>query len=399
MSFIDARRTIGLLVVAVGALLLSPSTEAQWAADPGETKRNAFGPLRGDKASICRGACGAGCPDSCESDVFFECTGSTQLRRVETLQCGTHRGCREHDDCLDACAERGTDQLECKSSCHQEAVESFGFTDATSWASGGGPYDGPPIVFEYTLDTPGANEAAYRCPEGARRTCGDSAGRCLTADGEPTEPIFDGYPSAAAGAMRIADFRSGKLCGFQVCEQSSEIQVTGKDDCTRDGRQTPCTRYGVEFDYRSADPSAPLECSTVTTGGERDFIGDLVVKGLEAMPERENVEGEEEEDGMRALMGMFKKVVESADRPEDVRISMAPLGEDGKPDESRRVGSSPDAGPPSTPRIVKINAPSGHLVVPMYEFAGEPGAKPMEREIRCSHKGVPVFEATFHLTF
>ena len=90
----------GLLLFAIVALL-SPATLAQWSAQPGETKRNAFGPLRGDKTKVCRGACGAGCPDTCTEDVSYECIDSTRLRRVETYECGTHRGCREHDDCLD----------------------------------------------------------------------------------------------------------------------------------------------------------------------------------------------------------------------------------------------------------------------------------------------------------
>ena len=39
-----------LLSLAILTLLVAPTSVAQWSAQPGETKRNAFGPLRGDKA-------------------------------------------------------------------------------------------------------------------------------------------------------------------------------------------------------------------------------------------------------------------------------------------------------------------------------------------------------------
>ena len=78
---------------------------------------------------------------------------------------------------------------------------------------------------------------------------------------------------------------------------------------------------------------------------------------------------------------------------------MAPLGADGKPIEEQRVGTPADAGPPSTPRIVDLTAPSGHLVVPMYQVVDGSETGPLTREIRCSYKGIPVLETTFRLTF
>lgn len=375
------------------ALLWAATASAQWSAQPGETKRNAFGPLKGDKASLCRGACGLGCPSTCAETVSYECVDSTRLRRVKTYECGTHLGCRVHDDCLDACAQTGLVATECQVKCHREAVERFGLETATSWASGHGPYDGPPITFEYTRDAPDAPEPSFRCPEGARIACDGSAGRCV-AGGATVEPVFASYVSAGGAGMRISGFRAGRLCGDRVCDETADIRVTGRDSCVK-GR---CTRYGVEFDYTGADPSSPLECKTTTTGGKKDFIGDLVVRGLEAMPEQEVAEGEEQ-NGMRAMLGLFKKVVESADTPEDVRLTMAPLGPDGKPIESQRVGTGPEAGPPSSPRVVSIPSTSGHLVVPMYQLADGAGDGPRVREIRCSHKGRPVLETTFRLSF
>lgn len=197
--------------------------------------------------------------------------------------------------------------------------------------------------------------------------------------------------------MRISGFRAGRLCGDRVCEETADIRVTGEDSCQRSGGAASCTRYGLEFDYRNADPSAPLECVASTSGGTGDFVGDMLVKGLSMMPEQESGPGEGEGDGMRQLMGLFQKVVTSANSPEDVRISMAPLGSDGKPIEALRVGTPPDAGPPSIPRVIDLAAPSGRLVVPMYQIAD--GDETVTREIRCSHKGTPVLETVFRLIF
>lgn len=386
--------------VLAAAALLSPTAIAQWSARPGETTRDAFGPARGEKASMCRGACGLGCPSTCVEEVAWECTDASRLRRVRTYECGTHLGCRTHDDCLDACSQSGVAELECQTRCHQEAVERFGLEAAVSWASGRGPYDGPPITFEYTRDAPSAPEPAFRCPEGARRACHGAAGRCVAADGTSIAPVFDAYPSAGSGAMRVSGVRAGRLCGNRVCEETADILVTGADSCDAAGGARRCTRYGLEFDYRGADPSSPLECRTTTTGGKKDFIGDLIVKGLEAMPEPEEGASGEETNGMRALLGVFQKVVTSADSPEDVRVSVTPHGADGRPDESRRVGTAPGTGPPpSTPRVVRIPAASGRLLVPMHQFADGADAGPLVREIRCTHKGRPVLEATFRLSF
>lgn len=71
--------------------------------------RNIFGPDIGLSANQCRGACGGGCPKSCSIEVSYECMGSAQLRRVEAFTCGTHKGCREHDDCLDTCMRNNPD--------------------------------------------------------------------------------------------------------------------------------------------------------------------------------------------------------------------------------------------------------------------------------------------------
>ena len=377
------------LLLLVTLLLLCTAAPAQWSAQPGDTVRNAFGPMPGAQASMCRGACGKGCPDVCNEAVAYECLDAGRMRRVVSYTCGTHQGCRDHDDCLDACRE-SAQGLDCDTYCHTEIIEAWGLERASSWALGSGPFDRAQIRFEYTLHSPGAHEPAFRCPEGARRECSNGLGRCLAAGGGTVEPVFDSYPAAGPGAMRVAGFRSGHLCGERVCEQASVIRVTGNDTCER-GR---CTRYGVEFDYRNANPALPLECSANTTGGG-DFVGNLLKETAEAMPQQ----GESPEaDGMAQLLGLFQQVLKSADAPEDVQISMAPLDEAGNPIESQRVGPGTDF-VPSVPKTIAVPAASGRLLVPMYQLAGLSDTTDRVREIRCTHNGLPVFEVAFELQF
>jgi peptidoglycan hydrolase-like protein with peptidoglycan-binding domain len=363
-------------------------------AKPGETVRNVFGPDAGFGANQCRGACGGGCPKSCSIEVAYECTGSTQLRRVEAFTCGTHQGCREHDACLDNCMQNNPGSAECQPQCDATVMEVYGFESATSWLMGKGPYDGESI-FEYTRHTPAGLEAAYRCPDGATRQCGDT-GACIAANGNRVDPIFDSYPAGNAGAMQITGLRTGPLCrgGDKVCDQAATIQLSGADTC----QTGACTRFGMEFDYRNADPAAPLECSTSTRGGEGDFVGDLIKLGGDALASRNAGAPPAEDDGMGQLLGMFAKVIASGDSPEDVQISMTVLDENGNPDESQRVGSEPTNGPAPIPRSINLPAENGHLFVPMYQLAAssKPG-EVKERRVTCTHKGEPVLETVFVL--
>jgi hypothetical protein len=381
------------VVLAISTLLtLAPANAVQWAAGPGETVRNAFGPQGGShKANQCRGACGAGCPKSCDTSVSYECTDAPRLRRIMTYQCGTHEGCRVHDDCLDRCVQNGAQGNDCPTQCDTNVMTQYGIARAGSWMTGGGPYDGE-ISFEYTRDAPGALEPAFRCPSGTSRQCSGHVG-CM-AGSTWVEPVFDSYPDARAGAMRVSAFRSGPACGNRVCEQSADIRITGKDTCPGGS----CTRFGMEFDYHNADPSAPLECTPSTSGGGSDFVGDLLKQGADAMESRGTAPDPHSEDGMEALMGLFGKVLTSADSPEDVDISMAPLDKDGKPIESQRVGTRPRDGLPPIPRSIDIPAPSGHLFVPMYQLAENTAPDQIkERRIRCTHKDTPVLDTTFRL--
>jgi len=389
------RVTLLLSALAIMALLVATSAAAQWSADPGATVRDAFGPQAGIKANQCRGACGGGCPKSCDKAVSYECTDGSRLRQVVTYECGTHQGCRVHDDCLDACLQSGAQGGNCQQQCDADVMQRFGFESATSWLMGGGPYDGQ-ISFEYTRDAPNALEPAYRCPDGASRQCGGSA--ACTASGKRVDPVFDAYPAAGANAMRVSAFRSGLVCGDSVCQQATDIQIYGEDSCAGGD----CTRFGMEFDYRNADPSAPLDCTTSTSGGDGDFVGDLLKQGGDAMTSRNSSDPQSQDgqgqDGMAELLGMFGKVLASGDSPEDVNVSMAPLDEDGNPIESQRVGTGYGDAPPPIPPRVDLPASSGHLFVPMYQLVdGVNSGEVKERRVRCTHKGNPVLETTFRL--
>jgi hypothetical protein len=314
------------------------------------------------------------------------------LRRVTTYECGTHQGCRVHDDCLDDCLYSGAQDGECQAQCDADVIDRFGL-EAGSWLIGNGPYDGR-ITYEYTRDDADALEPVYRCPTGTGRQCSGSIG-CLAANGDSVDPAFDSYPGMTAGAMRISAFRAGPACDDGVCEHSEVIPISGADSCPQ-GR---CTRFGMEFDYEDADPSKPLECSVSTSGGDGDFLGDLLKLGADARATRNrDAASPDPEDGMGQMLDMFQKVLTSADSPDDVHISMAPLDADGNTIESQRVGSDSRVRVPPIPRSVPVPAASGHLFVPMYQLAdGSIHGAGKERRVRCTHNGAPVLETTFRL--
>jgi len=381
---------------ACGLVLALYTTAAHSSAQPGATVRNVFGPDVGLGANQCRGACGGGCPRSCTFEVSFECVGDANLRRVQAVTCGTHQGCREHDDCLDSCLLNNPESRDCQPQCDGKAMEKYGFENATPWLLGKGPYDGQ-ITFQYTRHAPAELEPAYRCPPGSNRQCGGGE-VCVGPHGHSIDPVFDSYPAASAGAMQISLLRAGPFCKSgdnRVCEHSDTIRVAGDATCPGGA----CTRFGIEFDYRNGDPAAPLECATSTRGGDSDFIGDLVKLGGDAIANRDAATGgPKQDDGMAQLLGIFGKVIASADSPEDLQVSMTTLDEQGNPDESKRVGSEAGGVPAPIPSSVELPAASGHLIVPMYQLAAssKPGTI-KERRITCTHKGEPVLETVFTL--
>jgi hypothetical protein len=115
--------------------------------------------------SGCRGACGSGCPDTCEpqSDMVVympDPDNDESYYRISyagVIRCGTHEGCRWHDWCFDECAKRFDETGDyavlddCHLRCSNTVRKRYDDWDAINWALGNGPYDGyllfsdPPI--------------------------------------------------------------------------------------------------------------------------------------------------------------------------------------------------------------------------------------------------------------
>jgi hypothetical protein len=383
-------------VVAVGLALVAfypEEASAQWAAGPGETVRNSFGPMKNQSAPACRGACGLDCPSSCEREVRFECAGGGRLLRVQTMSCGTHPVCREHDDCLDRCSQEHAAGYDCATECHTKVMSLWPIEQAASWAAGGGPFDGEPIQFEYTMDRPGGAEAFYRCPQGSVQQCGDAGAVCQI-DGTAVEPIFASYAGSGAGSLRVADFRSGSVCTeggkpTSVCQGVVDIRVTGNDQCAQPGGPRACTWYGFEFDYRNAIPGEPLFCQS--SGAEGDFLGGVVTGALKSVNADTNSE-------FGKLLGGLQQELNSGKSLDQVFSSITMVTEDGQV----LGGSAPaDAfASPGVPGELAVNSPSGHMLVPIFELYGakSPGSS-VEHHVRCSQGGRPVIETLFRLHF
>lgn len=388
------RVAMKLLVVCLILAVLYPQiSTAQWSAMPGETVRNGFGPVKNQGAPACRGACGLDCPSSCDQEVQFECAGAGTLTRVKSYRCGTHQGCRQHDDCLDRCSQQHAEGYDCQAECHTEAVNDWGLEMTGSWALGGGPFDTQPIVFEYTMDTPAGAEAIYRCPEGSRQQCGATKDGCVAA-GRPVDPVFDSFAGGPAGAIQVFGFRSGPVCfsdgqPSSVCQPAIDIQVNGKDSCAHSGGIQRCTWYGFELNYRNADPTEPLICQT--SGADEDFLGGIVSRVIEAGPA-------ESDTDMGKLLGGLQKQLQSGKSLDQVFAGITVTTEDGE----TLGGTAPEDAlqQPGVPTEVALNGSSGHLLVPMFEMydASPPGSS-VEHQIRCLQQGQPVIETTFRLHF
>ena len=374
-------------------LLLPLASLAQWSANPGETVRNAFGPSRSEAAPVCRGACGADCPSSCEQDVEFQCAGAGALIRVQTYSCGTHQGCRQHDDCLDRCSQEHAEGYDCQAECHAEAIEDWGVEMAGSWAIGGGPYDGAPIKFEYTTQKPGGPEAVYRCPEGARQDCTAERDGCR-AGNKMVDPVFDSFAGGGSGQVRVTGFRSGRVCtaGGQpssVCEAAVDIKVSGMDYCAQSGGRKGCTWYGFELDYANANPAEPLICQS--SAADEDFLGGMVSKIIKSS-------SPDSDSDMGNLLGQLQQELNSGKSLDQVFSGITVTTADGEvlgSDAPREVFPEP-----GVPAQIALNGVAGHLFVPMFELrdASPPGTS-VEHMLRCTQQGNPVIETMFRLHF
>jgi len=102
--------------------------------------------------STCRGACGSGCPDTCQARPdIIRCLPDPNdenahvfVRYSDVIECGTHVGCRMHDDCFDECYDKYGEEsviAPCHDACSAAIAVSFG-PQSAAWAFGYGPYDG-----------------------------------------------------------------------------------------------------------------------------------------------------------------------------------------------------------------------------------------------------------------
>ncbi|MBU1242596.1 hypothetical protein KKD52_17750 [Myxococcota bacterium] len=114
-----------------------------------ETQGGSHSPVDPGLASgaLCRGTCGEDCHENAcsaaaenttcsydsSSNYHLECTFST-------MSCGSHQGCRAHDDCYDACAASGASWT-CWRQCDMACISSYGVIACGGWAFGHGPYD------------------------------------------------------------------------------------------------------------------------------------------------------------------------------------------------------------------------------------------------------------------
>jgi len=102
--------------------------------------------------SLCRWACGGDCPDTCvdHDDVVVWVLepifgGYYKFSYSGVIACGTHEGCRWHDDCFDQCAETfGESEAwePCHMGCNAYVVDRYDAGRGYSWSRGYGPYDG-----------------------------------------------------------------------------------------------------------------------------------------------------------------------------------------------------------------------------------------------------------------
>jgi outer membrane protein OmpA-like peptidoglycan-associated protein len=102
----------------------------------------------------CRGACGPDCPPSCvpQAPVTRTVTDPAGCRYLCTydnvIDCGSHQGCRDHDDCYDRCAATsGETELchhggECHCACDIACLGTHGIGNCNRWRQ---LYSDPPI--------------------------------------------------------------------------------------------------------------------------------------------------------------------------------------------------------------------------------------------------------------
>ncbi|WP_084418014.1 VWD domain-containing protein [Henriciella litoralis] len=198
----SARSTLRVAVLAFGlALFLAlPGAQARQSVDSVSAPHsdwddpitNQFGSMN----SRCRGACGSDCPDTCDYREKYVCVSPMMIQVTKLYQCGTHDGCRIHDDCLDRCFDKYDPGIlgaagekvdflvgACQRKCHAEAYDFAGevlqktpegrknmasglYTPwdlVWDWADGHGVTDGK-MTFAYTRNEKNGQDFLMGCP-------------------------------------------------------------------------------------------------------------------------------------------------------------------------------------------------------------------------------------------
>ncbi len=127
--------------------------------------------------SLCRGACGPDCPSTCtplndQHTCVTDSHGCVYLCVYKVISCGTHAGCREHDDCYDNCADRDDETVlcpsggECHCACDLQCEEHYGASNCGHWLVGYEPYDSM-LNFSNLTRQSGPFDSCPACPFGA----------------------------------------------------------------------------------------------------------------------------------------------------------------------------------------------------------------------------------------
>lgn len=71
-------------------------------------------------------------------------------------------------------------------------------------------------------------------------------------------------PRSDPNSVVISNLRVGTVCSpasdLEICQETNNIIISGKQRCIYDGNAVPCTWYGFSFDYRTTAESFKLRC-------------------------------------------------------------------------------------------------------------------------------------------
>jgi hypothetical protein len=140
---------IGLLILELGIAQPVGQIEGLPACPIGEGGAPALENPGIASGGLCRGACGIDCPsDRCEGlgphgmigdfYLYMGDFGDHELYCVypSTIECKTHKGCRDHDACYDQCAENGYKDVtdKCHLDCNQKCYDNWSKCQCAAWA-------------------------------------------------------------------------------------------------------------------------------------------------------------------------------------------------------------------------------------------------------------------------